>query len=140
MRRTLSILLVLGLGMGPAMAAVPASALSLGLISALRSGTIGKVDESHLPACCRHNGKHHCRMGDGADAARGETGLSAKDTCPFLPRSLASTAPTVAAIVSASTNSIVIPTELRALQGDASEERIRNLRVWQARGPPSLSL
>jgi hypothetical protein len=140
MRRILSILLVLVLGMGPAIATVPANALSLGLASALRSGLSGKVDELRVPVCCRRNGKHHCAMGSGADAAGGETSVSSQETCPFPPRSLASTAPTAAAIVGAPAKSSPIPTELRAIHGDTTEDRASNLRAWPTRGPPSKNL
>ena len=44
MRRSLSILMVLVLGLGPLTEMLPAS------------------DDLRLPACCRRNGMHHCAM------------------------------------------------------------------------------
>ena len=66
MRRILSILLLLVLGLGPE---APATALASGLISGPASAWSGKVDESRLPACCRRNGKHHCAMSAGESMA-----------------------------------------------------------------------
>jgi hypothetical protein len=103
MRRILSILLVLILGLGPV---VPAGALAAGLIPEFASGWTGKVDESRLPACCRRNGKHHCAMmammqqqarEQQAEADRAAS-VSSRDDCPFAPKALAATAASVAAL------------------------------------------
>src|ERR1700744_428938 len=101
MRRFLSILLLLCLGLGPGTDLLSASTLA----TALRSGWTGKVDESRLPACCRRNGKHHCVMSSQqASTSDGETTISANDCCPCVPLTLASTAPiTPALLTSAST-------------------------------------
>ncbi len=92
MRRLLSILLLLGLILGPALEAIPAQALAWShgsaQRSALRSGWTGKLDESTIPLCCRRNGKHHCTMAVPA----GETVLTSSECCPCFPHSIAAAA------------------------------------------------
>jgi hypothetical protein len=134
MRRILSILLAIGLGLGPALAAVPANALAAGLLSA-RSGWTGKVDESSLPACCRRNGKHHCVM---TALENGETSISAPDCCPCLPHALVSTAPVSAALLAVTTDSLAYPTERVAARYSTDGTRSSDHRSWPKRGPPAL--
>jgi hypothetical protein len=134
MRRILSILVALVLGLGPAMAAVPANALA--------SGWTGKIDESRLPACCRRNGKHHCAMAstgqtDEATGKTAETTVSANDSCPLMPRTLASTAPSVAALLHAMSSSTLLPTRACAQHGSAAAAQISEQRSWPKRGPPA---
>jgi hypothetical protein len=131
MRRILSILVLLVLGLEPA---IPAAALI--------SGWSGKVDESRLPACCRRNGKHHCAMGSEASQARvagaaDETAISAKDSCPFAPRTLASTSPSVVALLHSATSSTFDASELRAPRGIPTIARMSDRRSQPKRGPPA---
>src|ERR1700733_16076757 len=134
MRRILSILLAIGFGLGPALAAVPANALAAGLLSA-RSGWTGKVDESSLPACCRRNGKHHCVM---TALENGETSISAPDCCPCLPHALVSTAPVSAALLAVTTDSLAYPTERVAARYSTDGPRASDPRSWPKRRPPAL--
>lgn len=84
MRRLLSILLLLGLALGPAFEAIPAHALA--------SGWTGKVDESAIPLCCRKNGKHHCTMAAPAGEIN-RTVLASSEHCPCCPQGAAATVP-----------------------------------------------
>ncbi len=136
MRRTLSILLLLVLGMGQA---APASLLASGLMSGQGSVWTGKVDESRLPACCRRNGKHHCAMGSAADSSS-DPAVSAPDSCPFMPHALASTAPTVAAIAASAADSSALPSEPRVERCVVLAAQMSDRRGWPKRGPPSLQI
>ena len=138
MRRTLSILMLLVLGLGQA---APASMLASGLMSGRASVWSGKVDESRLPACCRRNGKHHCDMGSEASQpaeAGGESTVSALDSCPFMPHALTSTAPSVAAIAASAAKSSALRSELRVEHGVGPAVQKNDRRSWPKRGPPSL--
>lgn len=134
MRRTLSILLALVLGLGPMISAVPASALI--------SGWTGKADESRLPACCRRNGKHHCAMAATNQTAgpAGETTVSARETCPCMPRTLASTAPSVTAVLHSTAVAITLPAEPHAAHASTHVARTSDLRSQPKRGPPASQL
>ena len=139
MRRILAILLLLVLGSG---SVTPAAALATGLISGPASQWSGKVDDSRLPACCRRHGKHHCAMslpGEAADS-NGEATLSAKDSCPWMPRALASTAPSMAAIVRSATSSAVLPSSLLMQRRSAVAAQCSERRGWPKRGPPASQL
>ena len=132
MRRILSILLLLVLGLGPA---VPAGALA--------SGWSGKVDGSVLPACCRRNGKHHCAMGGESSqlaASHGETTVAAQDSCPFAPRALASTAPSFAALLNVTASSTIRISERCAMRGIEAAARISDRRNQPKRGPPATQI
>jgi hypothetical protein len=133
MRRILSILLAIGLGLGPALAAVPANALAAGLLSG-RSGWTGKVDESSLPACCRRNGKHHCVI---TALENGETSIAAPDCCPCLPHALVSTAPVTAALLAVSTDAQAYPAERVAARNSTDGVRSSDRHSWPKRGPPA---
>jgi hypothetical protein len=133
MRRILSILLMLVLVSGPA---GPASALASGLAS----GWTGKVDESRLPACCRRNGKHHCAIMSSPDAADGPTSISANNSCPFMPRTLASTAPSVVALLNAAASHLEFPTQFLARHGSVTAAPINDRHNWPQRGPPAAQL
>jgi hypothetical protein len=143
MRRVFSILLMLVLGVGPVMASVPASALAVGLLSAVAtafpSSSAGKLAESHLPACCRRNGKHHCEMTSpgSVDAA---TNVSASDSCPCMPRSLAPVIPTAAEVVAGGAQWSEFSTHILNAHSNASPALTGNLRTWPQRGPPASSL
>jgi hypothetical protein len=141
MRRILSILLALVLGLGSGAAVLPADALT----SAVASGWTGKVDESRLPACCRRNGKHHCTMNsesaDGpAAVADREIGVSAQESCPFLPHTMDSTAPPVADLAQNVANSLALHAQLRAKHGIVSAAPMSDRRSCPKRGPPATQI
>jgi hypothetical protein len=131
MRRILSILLLLVLGLGPA---GTADALAPGL----RSGWTGKVDESRVPACCRRNGKHHCSMSaeQFADLS-GETTVAARESCPCMPQTLASTAPPLSALATGTPAAIDFPAQFHAPHALISVVHTSNYRDWPRRGPPA---
>jgi hypothetical protein len=126
MRRILSILVALVLGLGPGIAALPANALI--------SGWTGKADESRLPACCRRNGKHHCAM---PDTAENQAALSSGDSCPCMPHTLASTTGSATALLTAATSSLDFPAELRTMHGSTNAEHRSDRHNWPKRGPPA---
>jgi hypothetical protein len=131
MRRILSILLLLVLGLGPVGAAD-------GLASGLRSGWTGKVDESRVPACCRRDGKHHCSMSaeQFADLS-GETAIAARESCPCMPQALASTAPQLSALAKNAPAAIGTPAQSHAPGTVTSVAHSGNRRDWPRRGPPA---
>jgi hypothetical protein len=131
MRRILSILLLLALGLGPAGAAD-------GLASGLRSGWTGKVDESRVPACCRRDGKHHCSMSaeQFADLS-GETTVAARESCPCMPQALASTAPQLSALAKNTPAAIGFPAQFHAPRTVTSVAHSGDSRDWPRRGPPA---
>jgi hypothetical protein len=131
MRRLLSILLLAVFGLGPAISAIPAAALG--------SGWTGKLDESRLPACCRRNGKHHCAMGSAVQPAGGETSLSANDPCPFAPQAIATTAPTVAAVLFATADPALLASELCVLLLAVTFAALASRRTEPMRGPPAVA-
>jgi len=133
MRRILSILLAIGLGLGPALAAVPANALAAGLLSG-RSGWTGKVDESSLPECCRRNGRHHCVM---TALEHGESSIAAPDCCPCLPHALVSTAPVSIALPAVATGAPAYPAERLAMHSSMDSLLTSDWRSWPKRGPPA---
>lgn len=129
MRRILSILLMLVLGLAPAIAAVPGGALALGW------NTHG--DESALPACCRRHGVHHCAMGTQATGnTTNETSISAAGCCPCWPHALASTAAPLAALRSHS-RTLHIAIERHSPHQAEIAAGISDRRTWPRRGPPS---
>lgn len=127
MRRILSILLTLVLGLGPAMASVPANALTLGWNA--------HGDESGLPACCRRHGAHHCAMGTQATS---ETSVSAAGCCPYWPHALASAAAPLAALKPES-HALRIAVEHRSASQAEIAAGISDRRSWPKRGPPSFN-
>jgi hypothetical protein len=131
MRRILSILLLLALGLGPAGAVD-------GLASGLRSGWTGKVDESRVPACCRHDGKHHCSMSaeQFADLS-GKTTVAARESCPCMPQTLASTAPQLSALAKSTSAATDFPAQFHAPLTVTSAAHTGDCRDWPRRGPPA---
>jgi hypothetical protein len=110
MRRILSILLLLVLGLGPAGAAD-------GLASGLRSGWTGKVDESRVPS--------------------GETTVAARDSCPCMPQALASTAPQLSALAKNTPAAIGFPAQFHTPRTVSSIAPSGDSRDWPQRGPPA---
>jgi hypothetical protein len=125
MRRLLSILVLVLLGMGPAISAIPAGALGW-----------TKVDDSRLPACCRRGGKHHCAMPSERAQSGGETTIGANDACPFAPQSMAATTPTVAAVLFARDDAARFASALFVLLGAATFAVLAVRRSEPQRGPP----
>jgi len=139
MRRLLSILLLLGLVLGPAFEAIPAQALASG-IAGQRSGWTGKVDESTIPLCCRRNGKHHCTMAEPATQSR-ETVLTSSECCPCYPHSIAATAPSSGFAIAAQAFQPAQTGEKSAIRAIELAARLSTLdRLHAQRGPPSLVL
>jgi hypothetical protein len=141
MRRLLSILLGLCLGLGPALAAVPANALAMAVESALTGKSSAEIAEASLPACCRRHGVHHCALhgtmalGDAA----GQTTLSAADCCPCWPHALASAATPFAAL--AAEDEAVHVAVARCSDAAALDvPTLRVLRKWPRRGPPAFEV
>ena len=130
MRRILSILIAIVLGLGPAISAVPARAMA--------SGWTGQVDETKLPACCRRNGKHHCDMSALPVPAGGTTIAASSECCPCAPRALVSIAPASAALAAAPQVSFEFRTALRTMRPNTVAIRTREDRSRPKRGPPSL--
>ncbi len=126
MRRILSILLLLVLTAGPLGFATPADVVA--------SGWTGVADESHLPACCKRYGVHHCAMHSG-DASKGQTAVSSAISCPFVPGTVASTAPS-AALASGAGQVATRMVELRAISGSERAARKCVRHGWPKRGPP----
>jgi len=120
MRRLLSILLAIGLGLGPAVMALPANVLAAG-------------DDSGLPACCRRNGVHHCTM----PAPGGETSVSAPASCPYMPHALASTVPTAPALIFENAHAANLLTQRCAIYGRTQTALTNSRHGWPKRGPPS---
>jgi hypothetical protein len=135
MRKILSILVLLALGLG----AIPVDALASGLAS----GWTGKVDESRLSACCRRNGRHHCSMGSPEQQSAhpsSETAVSAKEFCPCMPRALASTVPPMVALVHTAATSTAYASQRRASQNIAATARLTDRRSQPKRGPPAIQI
>ena len=128
MRRLLSILLLLSLGLGPAFVSIPAHALA--------SGWTGKIDEASVPACCRRNGKHHCSM-DTTPASNGEKVLTSSEGCPCLPHNVASVASNSAAIVAASASALLVPASRPAKSRDSEKAQTTEKHTQPQRGPPA---
>src|ERR1035441_8152424 len=105
---------MLVLGLGPALASVPTVAVVSGWIS----GWTGKADESRLPACCRRNGAHHCAMSEASSGHSHETFVTAPNTCPNMPRTLAATAPPIAAFLRSAPGSIRFEAAPQSLTAD----------------------
>jgi hypothetical protein len=128
MRRILSICLLLVLGLGPVMAAVPADALALAWAA--------HGDDSVLPACCRRHGAHHCAMGaqDG-NASNGFATVSATGCCPCWPHTLASSATPLATLASQK-HSLAMIVEIQSPHQALIAAGISDRRSWPMRGPP----
>ncbi|WP_263357326.1 hypothetical protein [Acidicapsa ligni] len=130
MRRILTILLMLVLGIGPAMAAVPTGALS--------AGWDAIQNDSRLPACCRRNGAHHCAMTQMNSGDNKQTSLSAPNCCPCMPHAVASTVVSDYALVGSAAHQSALLSEARTAQASETAARISAMRTWPKRGPPSL--
>jgi hypothetical protein len=121
MRRILAIFLIAAFGLP-----VAASALAL----AQDSGS------SHLPACCRRNGAHHCGM---LAASKGAPAVSA--TCPSFPQP-STTAPAAnsAALIPTAPATLLHLTSFTAAQRAEAQRRLSRERSRHKRGPPTVRL
>jgi hypothetical protein len=122
MRRLLAIFLLAAFGLP-----VAASALAL----AQDSGN------THLPACCRRNGAHHCA---GMTAASGGA-PAVSATCPSFPQPSA-TAPanTFAAVIPPPAATLFHRTTFTASQRAETQRRLSRERSRHKRGPPTFTL
>ena len=126
MRRGLSILLVLVLGLGPLTEVLPAS------------------DDLRLPACCRRNGAHHCAMAAMMEhmlahmpPVKGPA-FSAPLTCPEYPGPAAVLTPQ--AQVLALTTAVSLPALAACLHTPAPRLAValsNPIRPHSGRGPPT---
>jgi len=116
MRRILSILLLAAFGLP-----VIAPALAL-----------GESLDTHLPACCRRNGAHHCSM-----ILNTSNAPTISSTCPSFPQPSA-TAPTntSTAIATTPTLQILHLTSLTPTQRAETQRRLSRERSRHKRGPP----
>ncbi len=101
--------------------------------------------ESHLPACCRRDGKHHCAMVDMMDRGMAEmppSGPAAgalRTRCPFFPNGGAALPHSGGALL-ATSHPVGISTLIRIAAPAHAEAgyRISFNRSHHKRGPPSL--
>jgi hypothetical protein len=130
---TLCVGLCLGLGLGPVAQALSADAPI--------SGWTGKVRESHLPACCRRHGAHHCAMGlsSAATPADAETSVSSTGCCPAFPRSIATAVPPFDSLPETHRPMPLIA-EFHSPQQATVAAGISARRSWPKRGPPTSSV
>jgi hypothetical protein len=150
MRRLLTLLLTVVLGLGPTLEAIPAMASSLGL----GSSASASIDEASLPACCRRNGTHHCALqaaslaakrsaataGSSAQSTGSTPALSAPDFCSRMPRALASTVTPWSALVSAGLGQSGPLAEPAAQKSRPTVAIAGQKRTQHQRGPPSRNL
>jgi hypothetical protein len=133
MRRFLSILLAIAVGLGPA----SGLASQLTGVAAGRSGWTGKEDESRLPACCRRGGKHHCAAMNAAMGRTGGASLTSGDRCPCMPRAMVSIAPASAHLAAASRSIPDPAARNHGAPGAIDTARFRAAHAWPKRGPPA---
>jgi len=133
MKRILSVLLTLVLGLGPGLAAIPANALTFGWGAGL--------GESNLPACCRRNGVHHCMMNAaqlrGLRSGNEETSFSSSNCCPCFPRALATSVTPSHALAGKSASQMALIAERRTSQASEAAAQVSARRNWPKRGPPN---
>jgi len=121
MRRLLSILLLAAFGL-------PVAAPTLAL---------GESPATHLPACCRRNGAHHCTMR--LPYAANAPTVSA--ICPSFPQPSATTPPgTTTALPSPSQHGFLYLSALTTPQRAETQRRISRERSRHKRGPPTILL
>src|SRR5450631_3731623 len=123
MRRTLSTFLILLYCVGPLAAVLPASS------------------ESHLPACCRRHGAHHCGMStDAMSAASRQASLRSASHCPLFPDG---TAVANCPLDAATGTPIGLPALLaqpHSPAGSQAAARQSQIRTRTGRGPPDVTL
>jgi hypothetical protein len=133
----LSVFLGLLLGLGPLLIAAPA------LAGGWANVWSANAEESHLPACCRRHGVHHCNMDAGAGFSLAghthETTISANGCCPCWPGVQASSTAPFAAIFTHSTE-LAFTVALRSAPQAEIAAGISDRRTWPQRGPPSQTL
>ena len=94
---------------------------------------------SHLPACCRRSGEHHCGMADGmAEQTSGSAVKSIQPKCPLFPKAAAMAVSFNSAILGASSQSAAPPALfLAAPKTDENIPQIALRGSAHKRGPPS---
>jgi hypothetical protein len=113
----------------------------LPVVSPLFAAT--QAADAGLPACCRRNGKHHCKMKLEERSKLIQQGVwvsAPADKCPYYPGSLPAvhfdllTPQTSASVIA---RIISVPAEIAQTK---SKLRISHDRSRQKRGPPAYSL
>lgn len=131
MRRALSILMVLFFGLGPLVA------------------TLSADEDSHLPACCRRHGAHHCAMSPqmaaqmaemANEADPGTPTIKAPATCPYFPGYTVASSTTNMALATAPVSLPALMAEPHSPPATRASARISQLRTRADRGPPTSSL
>jgi hypothetical protein len=131
MRRALSILMILFFGLGPLAA------------------TLSADEDSHLPACCRRQGAHHCAMSPqmaaqmaemATEADPGTPAVKAPATCPYFPGYTVASSTTNMALATAPVSLPALIAELHSPAATRTSARISQMRTRADRGPPAYSL
>jgi hypothetical protein len=102
---------------------------------------LGTDAEAGLPACCRRDGKHHCRMSmaDRANASPLDIQISAPgERCPYRPQAIAAAHPNPLAHPSATADLVPLTSHPAGIAQTESRRRISQDRSRQERGPPSI--
>jgi hypothetical protein len=121
MRRLLAILLIAAFGF-PAVAPLFAQGQDL---------------ESHLPACCRRNGAHHCAMGDTSNS----NAPTVSERCPSFPQPGAVASHLRIAALTTTQPLIKLPLATQSATARAeTQRRLSRERTRQKRGPPAALL
>ena len=130
MRRALSILLMVVLGM-PALMPL--------------FGAVAPYDVN-IPACCRRHGQHHCLMGAAERASLQTLGLASPEfhapapTCPYQHSPVRSVQQVRLAIPAAHVLYAALVSHPTALAQTQSKWRVSRERARQKRGPPAAIL
>lgn len=102
--------------------------------------------EMNLPACCRRNGAHHCRMGaaerDGLAEHSGAKAPAMGGRCPYLPQGLpvAANASFFVLTDAAARGFADLAVDRFAIDRELALRRVLRERSSLQRGPPAFSL
>jgi len=97
--------------------------------------------QSSVPACCRKNGAHHCQGNTTEHAGASKQGIqigALGQKCPYSPRAVAATHPTLLAPGTSAAVIAAIVSHPTGIAQTESKRRISQDRSRQKRGPPSL--